>query len=616
MKTGGGIPFEMEAMVHGVTKRLESGLLPIYDAQDFIRKAVAAQSRDWPLLISDDPLAHSSRPYFYLVLCLFAEACAEAQKLPDSFRVALATRTYTGFFSIQEVALAEAALARGEDFLRKVPPGDPDYAAAATAVGEARSQLLSFLGRHAEADQAREQAGKSPLLEGDSLVLRFSRLQLESQEALSLKRQGRLAEALNSYFRCVAALVLMKNEALSSEGESSAVLAHIRHKLSGDLANLAAVLITLGERIEAGGKLKELIDGGVAPEDVARLLRSSGMEPDDLLATADAIPVLAEIYPSGFTPEMLFEEGQEYLGKALELSEACEGWEFAGIQAHRLAGLLHFHFGETEAAREMMLKAIDYASRAADHVRVATGHKFLADLAIEQGDGPTALTHLMVSAREEIREQVGRGYYARPDGLGLTISDAALRSAARGSDQRVAVAIAESLKVPTTAATMVSGLPTQTEGGHTDGSHLNELLTRREMLRVQVQRNSQDDAGEELRQIEVEIEEERKAVSLRDPRFTRWVDATNLDVSDPQALLRRLRRLGPRTTLLGILPVGRTAWTYALWDGGCLISEQPLPPLDGRTQYDYVAPSEARETWGESTWSNSRRPSSGLLRHV
>ena len=45
MKTGGGIPFEMEAMVHGVTKRLESGLLPIYDAQDFIRKAVAAQGR-------------------------------------------------------------------------------------------------------------------------------------------------------------------------------------------------------------------------------------------------------------------------------------------------------------------------------------------------------------------------------------------------------------------------------------------------------------------------------------------------------------------------------------------------------------------------------------------
>src|SRR5205807_1148711 len=115
-----------------------------------------------------------------------------------------------------------------------------------------------------------------------------------------------------------------------------------------------------------------------------------------------------------------------------------------------------------------------------------------------------------------------------------------------------AVMIAESLKFPMTAATMVSGFPAGLGAPveHPEQILLDELLTRRELLRIEASRESQFDAEvkEELRQIELEIEERRKALSLRDSRFTRWVDATNLDVSDPKALLRRLGRLGPRTT--------------------------------------------------------------------
>lgn len=595
------IPFAMEIMILELTRKLKSGLLPIYDVVDHIRQTVGAAAQDWPVVVPENLRASSRDPHNYLVLCLTAEAAAEARKCSHAERALLAARTFSGFFSMGKVALAEAALARAEDFLKKAQVSDPAYSASTLGIEEARSHLFSFIGRHAEADQARGQVGSSPLLAGDTLTLRLIRQHLKSQEALSLKRQGRLAEALKMFPESISTLELIESDAASSEEDPNGNLALIRHQLSGDLANCAAVLITLGEYLETVDKLKELIAGGAEPEEAARQLESNGMEPDDLLVARDAIQVLQQMYPSGFTPETLFEDGRQLLVRALELSEGGQGWEFAGIQAHRLAGLLHDHLNEPEAAQEMMLKAIDYASRVGDHVRVSTGHFFLANLAINQDDGPKALEHLLVSAREEIKQQVGSGYYARPKGMRLGLSDAAMRAASLGGDPRVAIIIAESLKVPTTAATMLSGLPLRpgATGEHLDGEILNELLSRRESLRIEISRGREDDAGvgEELRQIELKIETEHKASSLLDLRFTRWVDATNLDVSDLYSLLRRLRRLGPRTTLLGILPIGRTVWTYAVWDDGCLLSEQSLPMFDGQPPPDFVGPSESREVW-------------------
>ena len=172
---------------------------------------------------------------------------------------------------------------------------------------------------------------------------------------------------------------------------------------------------------------------------------------------------------------------------------------------------------------------------------------------------------------------------------------------ALGGDARVAVMIVESLKAATTAARLVSGMPIQLGGqnNHPGLNHLDELLARRESLRLEANRNphDEDEADGELRQIEAEIERERKAASMRDPRFTRWVDATNLDISDPQSLLRRLRRLGPNTTLLGILPIGHTVWTYAFWDDGCIVDERPFPSPGGYAPNDYVSPSELEEMW-------------------
>jgi tetratricopeptide (TPR) repeat protein len=598
---GPAIPFAMEVSTLELARKLKSGLLPIYDVQDHIRKIVGAAARDWPVVFPEDQLASSRDPHNYLVLCLTAEAVAEARKLSHAVRALLAARTSSGFFSLNEVALTEAALARADDFLKNAHVNDPDHPAATLCVAQARSQLFSFLDRHAEAEQARSQIGNSPLLAGDALALRLARQQLKSQEALSLKRQGRLAEALKLYPECVTTLESMEADATSPEHDSSGILALIRHLLSGDLANWGAILITLGDRLEATGKMHELITGGAEPDEVVRAMKAAHVEPDDLPATAEAIAVLEEMFIPGINHKTLFELGRLLLDKALNLSEDGEEWEFAGIQAHHLASLLHFHLGESEAAQEHMRKAINYASRVGDHSHVSTGHFFFAELARQQDNGPEALNHLLASAREEIRYQVGSGYYAQPKGMRLTLSDAALRSVALGGDARLAIMVAESLKVPTTAATMVSGFPSG-QGApveHPEQVLLDGLLARRESLRIETNRGHQveADASEELRQIELEIEEKRRALSLRDSRFIRWVDATNLDVSAPRALLRRLERLGPQTTLLGVLPIGRSVWTYAVWDDGYILSEQPLPPLDGHLPPDYVSPSEQRETW-------------------
>lgn len=600
---GHAIPFAMEVSTHELTRKLKSGLLPIYDVDDYIRKTVGAAARDWPVIFPEDQLASSRDPHNYLVICLTAEAVAANRKLSHAVQALLAARTSSGFFSLNEVALAEAALARADDFLKNAHANDPDHPAATLCVAQARSQLFSFLGRHAEAEQARSQIGNSPLLAGDALALRLARQQLKSQEALSLKRQGRLAEALMLYPECVTTLELMEADAASPEHDSSGILAPIRHSLSGDLANWGTILITLGERLEAAGKMNELIAGGAEPEEVGRVMKSAHLVPDDLPATADAVAVLEEMFAPSITHNTLFELGWLLLEKALKLSEAGEEWEFAGIQAHRLAGLLYFNFGESEAAQEHMRKAIDYASRVGAYSQVSTGHFFFAELARQRGDGPEALNHLLASARERIRYQVGSGYYAQPKGMRLTLSDAALRSVTLGGDARLAIMVAESPKVPMTAATMMSGFPVG-QGApveHPEQVLLDELLARRESLRMEASRGPQVEADvrEELHHIELEIEEKRRALSLRDSRFTRWVDATNLDLSDPRALLRRLGRLGPRTTLLGVLPIGRSVWTYAVWDDGYTLSEQPLPPLDGHPPPDYVSPSEPRETWDQ-----------------
>lgn len=218
------VPFAMEVMILDLTRRLESGLLPLYDVEGHIRNTVEVETVDWPIVVPEDPLAQSSNPYNYLVLSLIAESLAEARKLPVAKRAFLAARTYVGYFSIGEVALAESALARAEDFLTTVKPDDPDSAAARLMVAAGRSQFFSFLGRHSEADHTQEQITDSPLLAGSTLMLRLARQELESRKVLSLKRQGRLAEALKLYPACVANLESMEAEA-SSEEHPAGILA-------------------------------------------------------------------------------------------------------------------------------------------------------------------------------------------------------------------------------------------------------------------------------------------------------------------------------------------------------------------------------------------------------
>jgi CHAT domain-containing protein len=286
------------------------------------------------------------------------------------------------------------------------------------------------------------------------------------------------------------------------------------------------------------------------------------------------------MFPQGVNPAILLNRAQQLLREALDLSQSIGSWEFAGIQAHRLAGLLDKD-GLYDDAGALYEKAITYSARAGDHTRVWTAYCYLADRAMKRNDGQTALSHLEKAAREWIREKVGLGFHAALGSDILLLGTAALQTVAMGADAIGAVAVVESLKAATTAASLARGMPVQPKGQQDQQSsagHLQELIQQREELRLQMIGSPNDAAlAAQLQQIQAAVQEERQKLSLRDPRFGQWVDATDIDLTDGPTLLSKLAQFGPKTTLMGLLDVHDQVWTYMVWEGGSIVCQRPKP---------------------------------------
>jgi hypothetical protein len=90
---------------------------------------------------------------------------------------------------------------------------------------------------------------------------------------------------------------------------------------------------------------------------------------------------------------------------------------------------------------------------------------------------------------------------------------------------------------------------------------------------------SDEPSASELERVGDEIEAARHELALRDPHLARRLDATDVEIGDGRSLARRLATLGEATTLLGALPAGDRLWTYAIWDGGCIVEQRPLEPI-------------------------------------
>src|SRR5262249_24480290 len=145
---------------------------------------------------------------------------------------------------------------------------------------------------------------------------------------------------------------------VSTEQEVLVFLPQIQHTLSGDLANWAAVLTDLAKYLE----IYNVVHSGQLPDEMMQLLMDCGMDTHQAVnSMIDAtVPILECMFPEGYDHNTLIDRAVELLEQALQLSEAVEGWEFAGIQAHRLGGLLEER-GRHAEAEEIMRKAILYA---------------------------------------------------------------------------------------------------------------------------------------------------------------------------------------------------------------------------------------------------------------
>ena len=598
------MPMGIDFMINELRRKIRSGLLSLHKAGAHIEYIVRQVGTDWPVVYPGYLLEYSGDRYEYLILALIAEAVAQAKGLPLGQRVLLAAMTSSGFQAVGETGLAEAALARAEDMFKAIPEDDPYRDIYNLGIMDVQMKIYGVLNQHAEVDQLLEQQLEQikslVLYHEDGLRERLILQEIASSRALAHYEGKRFKEALEAYPQCVSTLQRMMEEVNSQQDQDSKnCLRSIQHTLSGDLANWAAVLMDLAKYVE----IFDIMTSDLPEEQRIQMVQEAGLNPLEVLRYLDeAMPALGRLFPDHISPYVLFNRARQLLEQALQLAEAAEGWEFAGVQAHRLVSLL-VELDRPIDAEHMAEVAIRYSARVGDHTRIWTAEAFLASRALTRGDGPGALAHLRMCARERIREDIGLGHHAQTSYAILSLANAAFEATKVGGDPTEAVMIAESLKAATTAASLTHGMPIQPMGQTSEVSAqlLQELLQKREALRLSTIWKPEDRSlAEELRVLQLKIDEERKALSLRDPRFARWVDATDIDISDSKSLLRRLQQLGSKTTLVGMLPVGNKVWTYMVWSEGCIISQQPLPSLS--EERVAVVPSLAFSKWWDKSY--------------
>lgn len=569
------IPFAMETMIREMTRKVESEVLPLHQGMEAVLQHATMFGHDWPILTTGPPRLFQGPPLAHLFHCLVAEGVLRAQSAPLAARAMFAALTASSLMALGEGALAEAALARAEDSLVLTEPGRMRDLAAG-AVADTRADLLDFLGRYDESAAIRQQLLGIPDLQTDDLQARLARAGVSSQIALGLFEEGHIGQALEAFRKCIANWKALIQELAADKTETGTMQSRdATHALSGDYANLAALFTSLAEDLVVT-QIVSMPDLS-HDERLALMIKSHEDPVGALKRVNEAFTELESFFGDEINRRRLISEAQKLLGQALLLSDQVEGWEFAGVQAHRLAVLHYSELHDSDAAADFAERAIGYAARAGDHERIYSSHALLADLARQRGDGANVITHLEAGARERIRREVGLGHHTELEQTAEVFSDAAFRAIKIGGDPLRAVMIVESLRAANMGASIVTGTPMQPGSGQ-QLEALASLNSEREKLRLHLIWSPNDkEAQTRLTAVETALDEEREHMALRDPRYSRWVDATDVDIAAPKTLIRRLAQLGPNTFWLGALAVGNQVWSYSADADGALVQSSPLP---------------------------------------
>jgi hypothetical protein len=567
-----GAPLALDVLITDCAGKVSSGLLSYTEAVEFIDRCVAIAGRDWPIAPPVAGRGTGNNQVRDVIQALIAEACATARGDTSLVvRVMLAGTTAQCFAVVNELGLAEMALARGNDLLRQIPPDDSARTTTELGLRSIEAEFYARTGQLANAERAERQTAEPGFMSGNTILHRLVREQLASNRVLTAYQAGRYAEALREYPERLTVVESLSRDAAAAEREEDRRwIVSTRELLSGDLANWSAVLFDLAKRLEERERIGRPL--GVP----------HGVQDDvDDRARDEAIAWLQRETPELLTAARLRAQVGALLERALPLAVEIEAWEFAGVQAHRLA-LLRLGEGRADDADALMARVLEYSGRVGDHVRTRDAHIYFGDRALSRQDGPGALNLFQRAAREQMRLLVGLGRHAREDVWTEFLAGKVLEVVRAGGDPLAAVMVAESLKAVRLTVALSRGL-TGVPSGDAVSQQLGELRARGEKLRLRAlfAPAERERVAAELAAVESALEEEGHAIHVRDPRYSRWCDAIGLDLSDGAALVRRLRRFGPRTTFLGTIFTPDVVWVYAVWDGQTVVERRPYPSSSG-----------------------------------
>lgn len=558
-----------EDIVQNITERLRSGVMPLYQTEQFVQQAIVPNAKQWPIVIAPpagDLIAA-------LVRNLIARACAEARGAPPEILAAMAGAVIQCYTGLGELGLAETSLARAEDLLRK--SSDTARQEIGLQLENVKAELLTAQGRHQEAETIRQRVMTSGAFASGSLESRLAHQSVAMNHALYARRNGRLAEALTGLLDCLQKFSELEAEAREKNPEE---LSGVRHSLSGAIANLGMAYRDAANNLELMECLgaRRMKYGDLSPS-MRRHMHSIGSAEAFMAMQSEMLervePLLDRLFPDGHDSSMLIAHARHMLENALSISKEIGGYDFAAVQSHSLAQLLS-DVGESEASEAIMRESLAYAARITDYSHMAAASLSLAQSVLARGAGAGALQHLRECLRLNMRESVRQGAESQP-GLSLYLASEALRSVAFGGDPLDAILAAESAKAIPTAISVSRGVPLQATATIGNAS-LNSLLHRRESLRLKAIWSG-DDPHQQIEALEQEIETARREMSRRDERFALWHDATFLEVSEARSIRRILLQCGERATFAGFIVERDSIYCYAIWNDGQIVQQRALP---------------------------------------
>jgi tetratricopeptide (TPR) repeat protein len=555
------IPRAMEIQIEEIAGKIRSGVLAPYDAEQQINKIVPLVGADWPIVVGPLAGAEGSSSFESLVQFMIAEAVAQAKGERGTKRALITLGTAAKYLEFHELAAAERKCAQAEDILAATPRTDPSWDGVARAIRDHRADLLTQLGRRDEAEKIRSSEERSQ--SEDTYAGRLARAHRNAQLALAAMDQGELDEALDLFPRCVDELQRLVDE--QERGDSNPI-----HGLSGVIANYAALLTRIADNVEVA----TLLHSESLPADTSRI---PNIHPEAALAVVTALrPRLLRLFPGGFYAENIRTEAVGLFQRAIKLAQSISAWDFASIQAYHLM-LLYDQLGKAAQAHEYAKLTIDYAERAHDRTRKSGAYAFLARNAIAAGKGVEAIDYLKKTALIAIQNEIASGHHADQGPATRQIGAAAIEAVRSGADIGEAIVLVENLKAAVMAPSLIVGFPVgATEQGDASvlAQDIRRLHQERERARMKAMWQADDkEAADEAAALDARLSDLRQQLSLRDPRFAEWVDASTTELETPAKLRRHLATLGERAMLLGIFAIGERVTTYLIGPDGAWLHE-------------------------------------------